>query len=144
FKDLIQKKRNISNSFSKCIDIRINWRLSSLVSLQGNYTYNDTEDLETHKHLYWRPLNKYAAILQLNPYGRFGLDVSMIHAGKRGDINNTNLSPYTRIDLLSSLKINKTIGIYARIENLLDEEYEEAAGYNTSGFSTYGGIHMSF
>ena len=144
FKDLIQKNRNISDAVSKGIDIRINWRLSSLVSLQGNYTYNDTEDMETHKHLYWRPLNKYAATLQLNPYGRFGLDVSMIHAGKRADINNTNLSPYTRIDLLSSIKINKTIGIYARIENLLDEEYEEAAGYNTSGFSTYGGLQISF
>ena len=144
FKDLIQKNQNISDAVSKGIDILVNWRMSSLVSLKGNYTYNDTEDMETHKHLYWRPLNKYAATLQLNPYGRFGLDVSMIHAGKRGDINNTNLSPYTRIDLLSSIKINKTIGIYARIENLLDEEYEEAAGYNTSGFSTYGGLQISF
>jgi len=144
FQDLIQNKQNISDAVSKGIEILVNWRVSTLVSLKGNYTYNDTEDMETHKHLYWRPLNKYAATLQLNPYGRFGLDVSMIHAGKRGDINNTNLSPYTRIDLLSSIKINKTIGIYARIENLLDEEYEEAAGYNTSGFSTYGGLQISF
>ncbi len=144
FKDLIQKNRNIYDAVSKGIDILVNWRMSSLVSLQGNYTYNDTEDMDTDKHLFWRPLNKYAATLQLNPYGRFGLDVSMIHAGKRSDINNTNLSPYTSINLLSSLKINKTIGIYARIENLLDEEYEEAAGYNTSGFSTYGGLQISF
>ena len=144
FQDLIQNKQNISDAVSKGIEILVNWRVSTLVSLKGNYTYNDTEDMQIHKQLYWRPLNKYSATLQINPYGRFGLDLNMIHAGKRGDISNIDLSPYTRIDLLSRLKINKTIGTYIRIENLLDEDYEEAAAYNTPGFSTYGGIQMSF
>ena len=54
-----------------------------------------------------------------------------------------NLSSYSLVNLSSSYKMTKGLTIFARIDNLLDEDYEEAGGYGTPGLSIFGGIRVS-
>lgn len=134
--------QNIGKATSKGIESEIVWNLSPGMRIEGNYTYNDTEDQDTHTYLLRRPLNKYNLILRLNPEGRKQLDISILHVGRRIDGGNVTLPAYSRVDLNGSYKIRETLKLYVRIENLFDKEYEEAKGYNTAGFSTYGGVRI--
>jgi vitamin B12 transporter len=34
------------------------------------------------------------------------------------------------------------VELFARVDNLLDEEYEEVAGFGTAGASAYGGVNV--
>lgn len=163
FKDLIQwipnpsgewQPQNRAKTGSNGIETNIAWRPSSILYIDGNYTYNDTEDKESHFYLQRRPLNKYGVTLHLNPTGRGKMEITLAHAGKRVEWEDSDfdgkpdrqlaLAAYSRVDLLGSYKIGKTAEIFGRIENLLDKEYEEARGYGVAGFSTYGGLRMTF
>ena len=157
FKDLIQwapidpsdpfslwQPQNIARAESRGIETNMVWNISTLLRLEGNYTYNDTEDKDTHSYLLRRPLNKYALFLHLNPEGRWTVTTNFFHTGKRVESDGTDLPAYSKVDIISRYRISSTTEIYGRIENLFDEEYEETKGYGTAGFSTYGGVRMTF
>ena len=146
--------QNRAKTDSNGIETDIAWRLSHMIQIEGNYTYNDTEDKESHFYLQRRPLNKYMVAFRLNPDGRGQITVNFKHIGKRvewtdidfdGTPDQQNpLSAYSKVDLLGSYRIGKTTELFGRIENLFDKKYEEAKGYSTPGFSSYGGLKMSF
>ncbi len=163
FEDLIQcipftpdkcRPQNRGTAKSNGIETSFLWNLSRVVQIEGNYTYNDTEDSESSFYLQRRPLNKYSLSFHLNPHGRGRLSVHVLHVGKRVEWADNDfdgkpdqqvpLSAYSKVDLIGSYRIRRTTEIYGRIENLFDREYEEAKGYNTPGFSTYVGLRISF
>jgi len=53
------------------------------------------------------------------------------------------LDDYVVVNLSGSFKVHKYVEVFARIENLFDEDYEEAFGYGTPGISAYGGVKLS-
>ena len=48
------------------------------------------------------------------------------------------------VDLIGSFRINEYVELYARAENLFDEDYEDVLGFNTPGVSGFGGIRLRF
>lgn len=163
FNDLIQwicdpsfvcQPQNRAKTRSNGIETNILWHPSRVIHIDGNYTYNDTDDSESNFYLQRRPLNKYTITLSIKPSDRVRFVTTVMHVGKRvewadNDFDGTpdqqnSLSAYSKVDLLASYKVRGTAEIYARIENLFDVEYEEAEGYSTAGFSSYGGLRVSF
>ena len=115
------------------------------------YTYADTEDNQGRRHLR-RPLNKVSASLSyrcLEERGRVGVHLLWVYEREDMDwsawpARRVELDDYTRVDLSASLKVHRDLEVFARVENLLDEDYEEAYGYGTPGFSAYGGVKVVF
>jgi vitamin B12 transporter len=58
--------------------------------------------------------------------------------------DSTSLDDYEVVDINASFEIVKGLALYGRVENLLDEEYEEILTYNTSGTAGYVGVRYSF
>ncbi|MEH6583147.1 MAG: TonB-dependent receptor [Halioglobus sp.] len=121
--------------------------LISSLTLSGNYTYNDTEDssgatrIRRPEHLInlgadWRGLDD-KLVLGLNVRGSY--DIEGIVDGAR-----VALDDYEVIDINASFEILHGLQIYGRVENLLDEDYEEVPNYNTSGTAAYAGVRYSF
>jgi vitamin B12 transporter len=60
------------------------------------------------------------------------------------------LPGYTKVDLAASYAVAqnlwglRSIRLQGKIENLLDEDYEEAFGFSTPGFSIRGGVAVNF
>jgi vitamin B12 transporter len=54
------------------------------------------------------------------------------------------LTSYNLVNLGGSYKVVDNIELYARVENLLDEKYEEIFGYRASGIGVYGGVRWAF
>jgi vitamin B12 transporter len=122
------------------------------LSARVMYTYIHTKDDEG-KPLLRRPEHKAG----LNVCYRFldergTVNLDLLYIGERDDIANppwptpsfrTELDDYIVVNLSGSFKVHKYVEVFARIENLFDEDYEEAFGYGTPGFGAYGGVKLS-
>ena len=53
------------------------------------------------------------------------------------------LDSFTLVSLSGSYQINQSISLYGRIENLLDEDYEEVVGFQTPGLGVFAGVRIS-
>lgn len=54
------------------------------------------------------------------------------------------LGAYTLVNVGGSFKVNDTLEIFGRVDNLFDEDYEEVYGYNTQGVTAFAGLKASF
>ncbi len=54
------------------------------------------------------------------------------------------LDDYDVLDVSLNWRLNKHVEIYGRLENALDETYQELSGFNTAGRSAYGGARLRF
>lgn len=117
-----------------------------------NYTYTDTED-DDGKRLRRRPLHK----IGFNTFYRFlergTVNLDVLYVGKRDDsywdsmtfaTKDVTTDSYVVVNLSGAFDISDHFRIFARIENLFDEDYYEAYGFGTAGFSAYGGLKMTF
>ncbi len=129
---------------SRGIELAAEAALLESLSVSANYTYNDTENasgstrFRRPKHLAnlglnWRPLAA-KLVLGLNVRGSYDAE----------DIDGAALDDYEVLDLNASYEIVQGLQLYGRVENLLDEDYEEVPTYNTSGAAAYAGVRYSF
>ncbi|HWK49852.1 MAG TPA: TonB-dependent receptor, partial [Steroidobacter sp.] len=82
---------------------------------------------------------------------RASLNLTVRYNGETYDNNFTGVGPmrvllgdYTLVNLGADYQINDRLNVYGRIENLLDELYEEVYTYRTPGRAAYLGIRSSF
>ncbi|GAB4535537.1 MAG: TonB-dependent receptor [Thermodesulfovibrionia bacterium] len=118
-------------------------RLTDNIRLTTGYTHLDTEDKDTGNELPRRPTDKVNISLECSK-DNATVTLGYTFAGKSyDDANNLNeLSSYSLVNISGDYKIAKGVNIFGRIENLLDEDYEVASGYNSPGFSAYAGIRL--
>ena len=161
YEDMIQWIPNTAGKYQpqNCRKVISDGVETSLVLLSGQmlriertYTYNDTEDSETHFYLQRRPLNKYGMVFLINPSGNLRITINYNHSGRRVEWADKNgddkpdqqkfMSAYSKVDLSGSYKLSRSTEIFFRVENLFDEDYTEAIGYNTAGVSSYSGVRI--
>lgn len=126
------------------IEIIANWPLLESLSLSGNYTYNDAET-EAGSARAFRP--EHLANLGVNwrPWaGRITLGLNARVSRDAEGSDGAPLDDYELLDLNASFAILESLEVYGRVENLLDEDYEEVPTYNTSERAAYAGIRFSF
>ena len=84
---------------------------------------------------------------------RANANLNISYVGDRKDIyfppfpdpsQIVDLDAYALVNLSAAYRFNDSIEIYGRIENLLDEEYEDVFGYNTLGVGGVLGVRVSF
>ena len=54
-----------------------------------------------------------------------------------------DLDSYTLVNFSGSYKVNQYVSLTGRIENLLDESYEEVFGFTSPGIAGYAGINLT-
>ncbi len=104
-----------------------------------NYTYLKAEDKDG-KQLLRRPKN--SANISLDYYGLPDAHIGALiqYIGKRDDSRNRKLDSYTVVDIITDYDINSNFSIYGKVDNILDEEYQEITGYATSSRAFYMGF----
>ena len=55
-----------------------------------------------------------------------------------------DMKDYEILDISATYNLTDALSIQGRVENVLDEDYEEVSGYNTPGAAGYAGIRYSF
>ncbi|MCW9028196.1 MAG: TonB-dependent receptor [Kangiella sp.] len=112
------------------------WQLNSGLTLQK------AEDDATGERLLRRAEKKlfFTANGPVSGHGTIGIEAS--YTGPRMDYGSVELTSYTLLNLTGEYRFSKQWSLSGRIENLLDEDYMLANGYNTPGASAYANINF--
>ncbi|MCG6886388.1 MAG: TonB-dependent receptor [Proteobacteria bacterium] len=141
---------NIGEAQITGLELEHRWQINDTWSVDTNLTLMKAIDTTTDMDLLRRPRTKLGMILnrQFQNGGNLGLE--WIYASDRADeyFNNTTfnterttLPAYHLINLSARIRTDKRLWLEGRIDNVLDEDYELAYGYNTPGVSVYAGVN---
>lgn len=83
--------------------------------------------------------------------GKANVFLDAVYQGEMDDLEYINATPETRVEIAdhwtvkvgSNFQVTENVEIYGRVENLLDEEYEEVFGYNTQGRAAFVGFRLN-
>ena len=85
------------------------------------------------------------------PLDDLDLNLTYLYVGDRKDrrgwgatAQRVLLKHYHKIDLSARYIVNEYLEVFGRIENLLDEDYQEVDGYGSPGISFYGGGKVTY
>ncbi|QGJ71013.1 TonB-dependent receptor [Planctomycetales bacterium 10988] len=115
--------------------------LDSKTRLRVFYTHTDTRDRDTMAPLVRRPRDKVSIFLTRSMLNnRADANIGVRFVGNREDVGRVALAPYTVVDFSGTYEINDYWRVFVRVDNVFDEKYEEADGFNTPRASAYGGV----
>lgn len=141
-----------TTSEQRGIEVALNARLAAAWSLDAAYTYldaeeNGREEVRRPRHiasaaLTWQaPGDAASATLVVRHNGRAlddaFIDPSFVPVRVR-------LDAYTLVNLNARVKLTDRIGAFARVENLLGEDYEQVFSFVSPGRSAAVGIEARF
>jgi vitamin B12 transporter len=116
--------------------------------LRWNGTLLETEDLETGQVLLRRPRESSNLVVSYAPDG-WSTNLTGLYVGDREDVDpitfdRTVNEAYFRLDVAARWRPGTRLAPYARIENLLGEEYQPALGFPAPGRTLVVGVATSF
>ena len=140
------------------VEFNGSWQLSHQLSLSFAYTWvdateedeftgKDSDEIRRPEHtasanLNWGFLNK-----------RANLNLNVDYNGEQDDFyfppvppyqERVELNDFTLVTVAASYQLNKKLQLFARVENALDEDYEEVYGYVAPGRTAYAGVRYRF
>jgi vitamin B12 transporter len=148
------KTININKAVTNGIELEFHASLFENLSLNTNYTYTNTNDespgsADENKPLLRRPKNQYSLDINYAPINKLSSDLDVTYVGERDDKDfsayptiRVALAPYTLVNLSVNYSLTDYIKIFGRIENLLNEDYEQVYGFASPAFSIYGGFNL--
>ena len=121
------------------------------LTIDGNYSWTVAEDRseDTANEGNWlprRPRNSAnGSISYAWPFGlTTGAAVRWSGHSYDNAANTTRLDDYTLVDLRAEYAVTPALRLFARVENLFDENYMTAYRYGTLGRSIYAGFRGRF
>lgn len=129
---------NIDRTRSYGAEVEGSAVLGAGFELRGQYSWTDAIDRSTGAQLLRIPEHQAAATLQ---YARERWDAAFTlrAEGDQADAGGER-DGFVVADLAAGFRLNDSVRLTARVENLLDERYQEALGYGEPGRSAYVGI----
>ncbi len=139
---------NIARARASGVELEARVRLFEGLRLRGAYTHvvseNRSPGANLGNDLARRPRD--TASLSADYEFGFGLNLGgtlRVAGGSFDDPGNfTRLDGYALLGLRAEMPVNDRLSVYARVDNVWDEQYETVAGYGTLGRAAYGGVRV--
>jgi len=140
------------DSRRKGVELGFSTQVAEWFSLSSAYTYTDARDpgglSELRRPEHVASLNATFTMSQ----GRGLLDVGLDYNGEQQDAEfifatpetSVTLDSYLLLNVAGSYRVSDQIRVHARLENVLDEDYEEVFSFRTPGFGAFAGISWEF
>ncbi len=135
----------------KGVEVSLQAALNEVWSITGGYTYVDAEDRDGLREVR-RP--RHSGSLNVNfrfGEGRGNVNLGAIRNGEQLDnefifstlVDRVALDGYTLLNLAASWSASDQLTVYARLDNLLDEKYEELFSFRSPGRTGYIGVRLN-
>ncbi len=140
------QSENINDARSRGIEAYVRVSPMDNLDVQATYTHTATRDRETRLRLARRPVNKGNLNIMYAPWDelRTNLDLLLVGSSFNDTFNAQQVTGYGVVNMAVSYDITKSVQAFVRLDNLLDEEYEEISGFGTFGRAGFGGLKFSF
>jgi vitamin B12 transporter len=144
------------NSKRKGLELTGRAMLADNWSLSANYTYLDADQpdgLGEREREIRRPENIANVNVNYNfMENKANINLNVNYNGKQDDFffappffarETVSLESFTLVNVAASYKYSDLITVYGRIENLLDDNYEEVLGFQGTGIGAFAGIKIN-
>jgi vitamin B12 transporter len=141
--------RNVERARTRGLELAGKFTLPGETEARFAYTYLEAENLTQRNRLLRRPRHSGSADLWRDFGGGVSAGLGLAWAAQREDVHAATFAridgeDYTVVRIYGAWKVNDRFTLKARIENLLDERYEEVHGYPQPGAAAYAGLEWRF
>ena len=133
---------NIDKATSSGVEVDGHYRLTEWLDAAISYSYIDAKD-GAGDTLIRVPEHSGDLLFSVNPDGRLSGSIQVKYNGEEQDPNGV-VASWTRVDLAGRYDLSESVQLYARVENLLDEQYQQIIGFGTPGLSGHVGARLNF
>ena len=124
--------------------------ITDRLTVRTDYTYTKAIDAILDIELLRRPRHKYSVNVAWTPIDNLALSATWLRVGDWIDGNRRFFDPAagrrratTVVNLAANYTINQHVNVFGRIDNLLNEQYQNPTGFLRPGFGIFGGIRVS-
>ncbi len=138
------------------IEVTVTANPADHLELTGSYTYLDAHEPDSRAEIR-RPAHTASVNAALHFADDKGLlNIGADYNGRMQDIvfvvanpftfveDRTTLDDFLLLRIAARYDVDQRLQIFGRIENALDQDYEEVFSFNTPGIAAYGGIKVKF
>ncbi|HWA09580.1 MAG TPA: TonB-dependent receptor [Opitutaceae bacterium] len=140
---------NIQRARTRGAELSAQATLPGAVEVRAGFTYLEAQNLTTRTRLLRRPRQSFFADAWHDFGGGFSTGAGVVVAAHRKDVDARTFATidgedYTVVRLYGAWQATKRLAFKVRLENLLDEKYEEVNGYPALGFGAFAGIEWKW
>jgi vitamin B12 transporter len=133
---------NIDRVSSKGFEVALNYEISKLVNLYINYSYIDSVDGNGSSLLNIAKDSAEAGLIYETTKNYSGSLIARYNGSESSSYGK--IDSWIRFDVNGLYRLSDSSELYFRIENLLDEEYQQVFGYGTPERSGFIGLRANF
>jgi vitamin B12 transporter len=134
---------NVSHAKTRGVEIATEARITDTIQLRLNYTYTDAKNTDTGARLDRRPRHVTDGEIRWHATGDF-----LIGAGVHGvsdRVDSGRMEDFTTVRTFASYTLRRAnLTFKLRIENALDEKYDDVRGYDALPVGVFGGAEWKF
>ncbi len=140
---------NVEKAGTQGLELAGKFSLPGAIDVRVAYTYLEADNLSEHIRLLRRPRNSGSIDVWHDLGNAFSLGVGVAFVSGRQDVDAQTFATiegedYTVARVYGAWKATSRITVKARIENLLNEKYEQVNGYPQPGVGVFGGVEYKF
>jgi len=140
--------QSLGKGQSRGVEFAFEFPVNEQWNMIGNLTSNDTKNTDDEQRIR-RPKNMGNLGVQfqsndekLRLLANYRLSSDAVD--QIFGVGRVALDDYQVLDISGAYSINESLEVYARLENALDEDYQEVIGFNTPDRAAYAGIRFRF
>jgi outer membrane cobalamin receptor len=140
---------NLGKVRSRGVELSLRASVHETLQLRGHATYTDTED-QSGRRLRNRPKWRGGVAVEWTPIEGLSARVDALFVGEVKDFSiptgDRDLHDYARVDLALAWapRSQQWLELFLAVDNLLDENYEEAIGFPAVGIRPRAGVAVRY
>lgn len=120
-------------------------RLLENLNVRADHTWLEAVDATTQRDLLRRPQHKASVALEWQATGDLSFDLGALYIGHRADVDavtfaTKRLGGHTVVNFAVNYQINPSLGVFGRVDNVLDRKFEDPDGFAQPGIAGFAGI----
>ncbi|MBI2516562.1 MAG: TonB-dependent receptor [Opitutae bacterium] len=140
---------NVERARTRGVELAGKFTLPGAIEARVAYTYLDADNLSQKNRLLRRPRQSGSADLWHDFGHGFSAGTGLVFVAQREDVDAATFDridgeDYTVVRVYGAWQITPRLAVKARLENLLNEKYEEVNGYPAIGFGAFGGVEWKW
>lgn len=135
---------NVDEVSTEGVEIMMSLSPIESVRIEAAYTYLEAIDVKTGIQLDNRPEDRFTFDASWAPTSKLNLGAQLIYNGDETESFGAPLDSFVVVNIRADYDISEQIEVFARIDNLFDEDYFDNSGFNTAPLSAYGGFRVRF
>jgi vitamin B12 transporter len=160
FHNDIKNLIDFNDSFTSTVNVgrATTWGAETFVSydpwdelkLRADYTYTIAENDITNQPLNRRPKHKASLNADWQVTRDMTLTATVLYLGSWIDVNRSGSASgltangYTLVNLAGAYDIGHGVTAFARVNNLLDRQYQDPLGFQRPGLGVFAGLRVAF